>query len=36
MNSTTTTTVRDLIAELAEVEDAVRRLPTVAPTACPP
>jgi hypothetical protein len=30
MNSITTATVRDLITELTEVEDAVRRLPTVA------
>ncbi len=30
MNSITTATVRDLITELAEVEDAVRRVPTVA------
>jgi hypothetical protein len=30
MNPITTATVRDLISELAEVEDAVRRVPTVA------
>ena len=30
MNSVVTATVRDLITELAEVEDAVRRVPTVA------
>jgi hypothetical protein len=29
MYSTTTTTVRDLLTELAEVGDAVRRVPTV-------
>jgi hypothetical protein len=30
MNFPKTTTVRDLITELAEVEDAVRRVPTLA------
>jgi hypothetical protein len=30
MNPHTTATVRDLLAELAQVEDAVRRVPTVA------
>jgi hypothetical protein len=31
MNSTTTATVRDLITELSEVEDAVRRSPSTTP-----
>jgi hypothetical protein len=36
MTPHTTATVRDLLAELAQVEDAVRRVPTVAADAATP
>ena len=35
MNFPTTATVRDLITELAEVEDAIRRVPTLASDGVP-